>query len=591
MRRMIPWLLSLSLSVGALTPAYAQLPEQTYESANFSLTVPASYTDRGAIDRTLEAFEEAHTFLVTVLGYLPPPVSGKYHLYGGAEAMGVVRPAPGGSGGSDASFIVLPLSDLEYGPNALRTLAVHEYFHALQLGYNGHSAHWIQEASSAWVEGVFVEGNNNHIYVPYFVPFPRVSLDDVGGVYEYGAFLFLQYLVERFGDVNIVREVWEEMAVPAAVPDAPNRDPFDAIAVVLERRGVTVPEAWGEFQMWRLHLGAHFAEGSDYARTVKREAEWPSFLRRSIVRTESCRLDTDADGIGLPPLSGDYVRLEPAKKGPARTTAQLAVDGPPESTGFYVLKPRRTPAQEVSLAFDQDGVAIAEVPFGRSEVARLTVGLANGAISGARETIGYSLRLRGANRVSMSGISGPSATDFGTGIALSGSVECGGRPAPFADIMVTAREVDSGTELTFRVQTDEFGRWTLRTTPEANSEFSAEVDDPLISEARTDSIRVNVRVVVTVVIAEDRIPAGSPAVLSGQVQPAHSGVDVVVQYRRPGRDWTSGPTVQTNVQGGYTAQLELPETGIWEVRTRVDDTEDEDHVGNLSGTRLIEVVG
>jgi hypothetical protein len=66
---------------------------------------------------------------------------------------------------------------------------------------------------------------------------------------------------------------------------------------------------------------------------------------------------------------------------------------------------------------------------------------------------------------------------------------------------------------------------------------------------------------------------------------------VIVQLRRPGRDWTTAQTVQTNLQGGYTAQLGLPETGIWEVRTRVDDTEDADHVGNISGTRVIEVIG
>jgi hypothetical protein len=199
--------------------------------------------------------------------------------------------------------------------------------------------------------------------------------------------------------------------------------------------------------------------------------------------------------------------------------------------------------------------------------------------------------LPGENRVIMSGVSGPSATDFGTGVVLSGSVECGGRPAPFADVLVTTREVVSEAEQLHRVQTNEFGRWTLRTTPEANSQFAAEVDDPLISSARTDRIRVDVRVVVTIVIADDRIPAGSPAMLTGQVHPAHGGVDVVVQYRRPGRDWTTSQVVQTNVQGAFTAQLSLPGTGIWEVRTRADDTEDADHVGNVSGTRLIEVTG
>jgi hypothetical protein len=70
-----------------------------------------------------------------------------------------------------------------------------------------------------------------------------------------------------------------------------------------------------------------------------------------------------------------------------------------------------------------------------------------------------------------------------------------------------------------------------------------------------------------------------------------SAAEMLVQFRRPGRDWTTGPTVQTNLQGGYSAQLPLPETGIWEVRSRVDDTEDKDHVGNISGTRLVEVTG
>ena len=217
-----------------------------------------------------------------------------------------------------------------------------------------------------------------------------------------------------------------------------------------------------------------------------RDSDWPSFLRTTKVRSDSCRLDGNEDGFGLPPLSGDYVRLRPARRGPARATARLAVDGPPGTAGFYVIDRRgRGPAIEHLLSFDADGVGIAEVPFGRRAINRITVGLANASAPGAA-AIGYSLRLRGENRVTLSPPSGVSATNFGTGVILSGSVECRGRPAPFADVLITVREIVSGEEQVFEVETNEFGRWSLGFTPEANSRIIAEVIDPLLSSARSE---------------------------------------------------------------------------------------------------------
>jgi hypothetical protein len=601
----------LITSTGVRIAAAQSVPERTHTTTNFSITWVDDASDPSApdltdtngdglpdaVERMAAAFEAARTFLLVDLGYQAPPVQGLYPLYIAAPgSTGRTQPAPGGVGNSQPSFIVVPPEFVQSGESdaTMGVLAVHEYFHAIQIGYDAAEQHWITEASSAWVEDLFVDGvDHNHPYLRDFLPFPRTSLAASNERHEYGAFLFLQFLTERYGGGSvegapIVRELWEEMAVPEAINGAPDRDAVGAIEAVLTRRGTTLTDAWSEFLIWRRRLG-HFGEGASY-RAAAEGTGFRSLLRASTVRAESCRLDSDDEDEELARLSGDYVGLVPHGKGPRATNATLTVQGPVGATASYMLKRKGAPVRERVLTFRSDGVASDEVPFGWVSVKNIIVALGNGSSAPEGMTLAYSLRLPGADRVAVSGPTGASVVQSGTAALISGSVTCGGAPAPFADIVVTEQEVVSGRSQTFAVETDERGSYRVVTTPQANAMYEVELVDPLLSPEKPDrTLRVDVQVIVRLELVDDQVPAGTPVEVTGEVFPAHPGAPIAVEFRRPAGAWQFGAEATVMASGSYSASFVPPDTGIYEVRANMLATNDDDHVPGISAGKLLEV--
>ena len=595
---------SAGVTVGAAAP-----PEQTHNTENFSITWVADASHPDAPDLTdadasgvpdevelmAAAFEGARAFALVELGYREPPGPDHYPLYVARGAGGgSTHSLPGGTGRSKPSFIAVSPGYLQGSTRAsqMRALAVHEYMHAIQIGYDSEEDQWIQEASSTWIQDQFVDDiDSSHASLPSFVPLPRSSLSASDGDHEYGAFIFLQFLTERYGGGSvegrsIVRELWEQMAVPEAIPGAPDQSSLAAIESVLARRGVSLDDAWGEFLLWERQL-SKYEEGSAYRKALNNTG-WRAVLRTTTPRRETCRLTTDTSlGQGLPFLSGDNVMLAPAANGPKVTTARLTVEGQPGVTGFYLTKPRLGKASEHRLSFDDRGVATADVDFGRSKVRRIVVGLGNGAPSGDEATIAYSLRLRDENRVRASAPSSSSSTIFGTGLRASGEVSCGGRPAPFADIVITGTEVVSGITETRRTTTNAEGTWFDVLSPDANATYTVTVDDPLLSPATSGATSVGVRISVTATPAPSTVPEGSPITFSGTVEPAHPGVPVSIEFRRPEGTWEELAEVPIDQAGNYSASVTLPDGGVWELRALVADTGDADHLPGGTPGRLV----
>jgi hypothetical protein len=401
----------------------------------------------------------------------------------------------------------------------------------------------------------------------------------------------VQFLTQRYGGGSIagspiMKELWEEMAVPEAIVGAPDASSLEAIETVLARRGISLDRAWSDFLLWQRRLG-HYEEGAAYKGALA-TSEWPRNLRTSRPRTETCRLTSDStSGDGLEPLSGDYVGLRPATWGRLRQGARLSVEGPPGTAAAYILKPVGGPARERPLAFNTQGVATVEIPFGRSETRWVTVGLGNGSRVGEEAHIAYSLQLEGRGRERASAPSGFSSTIFGTALFLSGRVTCKGEPAPFADVVVTETENMSGRTDTYTTETDASGRWSTIVSPDANATFSASVTDPLLSRTRSRSSGIGVRLNVTGDPVESRIPEGSLVTYFGQVEPPHPDVLVTVEFRRPEGDWRLGADVPMDSAGLYEASFVLPNDGVWELRSRVLDTGDEDHLPGGSPGDLV----
>lgn len=582
----------------SLSGAPAHAREQTFRTTNFALTWstdgagspdPTDADGNGApdaVERMAGAFEQARTFMIDQLGYQAPPTNGRYPLYLGTMQRGFTRATPGGEGRSRPSLTVIPedLMQTDARNGELKSFAVHEYFHAIQNGYDSGEDHWIKEASSAWVEGLFApKARINHSYLFAYVPVPNEGLEASSGLHEYGAFLFLQFLTERYSpipDHTIVRELWEEMAVPEAIAGAPDLDSLGAIESVIGERATSTEDAWRDFLLWRWQL-QRFAHGDEYRRALS-EFEWPAATAHTLT-TESCRLIPPTFTGGLEPYSAEYARFLP---GEARS-GLLTVGGPPGTTGFVIVKPSKRPPIISQLSFAQDGLARLLLDFDDG-VRHVTLGVGPGTGIASQIPVAYSLQLEGANAVSAFPPRAPSSITYGSASLMAGQVTCNGIPAPFARLTLTETEVASGASRTIPLITDTFGNWSRTTTPEVHTTYTIDVDDPFLSNASSAPTTVEIRVAMSMTISDDQIGSSEPLRVDGTVTPAHEET-VIIEIRRVDGFWQTAAQTTVDADGRYSSAFTFPDTGAWEVRARMPDTGDLDHLPGDTAARLVQV--
>ena len=580
----------------------AAAEDTTTRSENFSITYSTDPNDRDApeladedadgvpdvVERILAEFEAARAFEIEVLGYRPPPNDGDYPLYiAGAVDNAYTRALPSGTERSRPSYIVIPPSVIrsEVPDPIVAAFAAHEYMHAIQHGYDSGEDIWIKEASAAWVEDVYVDAADpNHYLVPGFVSVPREPLTSIAGLHEYGAFLFLQFLSERYAGgstagAQLVRELWEAMAAPET--GGAGSTSLEAIGRWLTERDIAWEDAWAEFILWNRRLG-HYEEGTAYRDAVRDEGRARP-LRVTEVSGESCRLTTDAAS-RLPALSADYVKVKPTADVPASSVASLTAVGPPGSSGAYVVRHRDGGVTEGFLEFDAGGVAVADVPFDAA-IKSVLVALGNGAPESDPSTIAYSVRLPEASSTKVE-LRVPRPVIFGEAARLNGTVTCGGEPAAFARVAV---EGDDGGSTARMVTTGGSGTFSITVSPEERTTYSATLADPLLSSAPAATVDVDVRVGVSIDVSSHEVTRGQPLRVQGAVFPSHPGASLVVEFRRPEREWRVGTETTVVEDGSYDAMLSLPNEGVWEVRARLTSTDDTDHLVNHSVTELVVV--
>ena len=96
--------------------------------------------------------------------------------------------------------------------------AAHEYFHAVQFGYDVCEDGWVMEATATWAEDeLYDEVNDNVQYLPGGpMSLPEESIDQFSGGFHYGTWIFFRYLTERFpnsegGMPILVRDLWRRL--------------------------------------------------------------------------------------------------------------------------------------------------------------------------------------------------------------------------------------------------------------------------------------------------------------------------------------------------------------------------------------------
>jgi hypothetical protein len=256
------------------------------------------------IDRTAMILDSVWAFEVDTLGFTPPPADGFYtsggddrydmyvldiptatgyqNIYGGTYEDELFKV---GTKWKATSFIIL---DNDYANitvyrtrplDALRVTAAHEFFHAIQFGYDPNESnmhtpngdvrtHWL-EMSSVWMEEQNYDAINDYYgYLGFFFGNPHLSLRtcDIdpppGEFFQYAAVTWPLYLSQKYGR-QIVKTIWDSCAVIYG-PNVFENAFKDAIAEESDG-GSDFPSALGEFALWNYFTGSRAIDGIGYS--------------------------------------------------------------------------------------------------------------------------------------------------------------------------------------------------------------------------------------------------------------------------------------------------------------------------------------
>ena len=161
----------------------------------------------------------------------------------------------------------------QYGapPMASATVtAAHEFFHAIQFGYDATEDSWLLETSSTWMEERYNDNSNDNRqyiqcqYQPQKTgqlckPSQPLDMFNLGGYAQYANWLWPEYLSQHYGR-GIIRKIWNKAA---AFKGAPDMYSTHAIRAVL-RHHKGFSKNYTKFAAGNLTPGRTYSEGSHY---------------------------------------------------------------------------------------------------------------------------------------------------------------------------------------------------------------------------------------------------------------------------------------------------------------------------------------
>jgi hypothetical protein len=259
----------------------------------------------------------------------------------------------------------------------MQVTAAHEYFHAVQFGYDVGEDPWFMEATATWVEDeVYDRVNDNVAYLPQGpLGHPGRSLDSRGNGYFYGAWIFFRHVTERFPQSDtglpiVVRRMWR--LADAAAPDATNLYSMEAVERALSEQGSTTGDELLGMAAANLHPRRWYDEGKLYpAAKVNRAFE----LTRAAPRR---RLAFEQDH-----LTSTSYRFTPA---PGMTAddwqLQLTLDLAPEEQASHALARvflKSGRVRTVPFELSPEGDAIGSTGFSTTRVKAVELTVVNGS--------------------------------------------------------------------------------------------------------------------------------------------------------------------------------------------------------------------
>jgi hypothetical protein len=254
--------------------------------------------------------------------------------------------------------------------DSLRVTAAHEFFHAIQFGYDYKEDGWLMEATSTWIEERFADGiNDNRQYLPYGQvrrPFSSLDTYDQQGFNQYGNWAFFEYLSSRFGN-GLVRSIWHDAG---EFPAGGKMYSTEAVAAALADHG-GFPSVLSGFAAGNLAP----------ARTYQEGGAWPSAV---VSRHWTLAKDHLAAGTTLKvnhmAARNAVVKPDPALSG-GRWHGRVVVNGPRRVTDpvVRVVVERtngRTPVTK-TVRLNRDGHGKTAFALSSRVVQRVTITVVN----------------------------------------------------------------------------------------------------------------------------------------------------------------------------------------------------------------------
>ncbi len=171
----------------------------------------------------------------------------------------------------DDDFARRQFNGAAYGAKALRVTVAHEFFHAIQYGYDYLEDLWLMEGTAVWMEDeVYDTVNDNRQYLkvgPLATQFAWLPLDhenpdysETDSSYHYGVWIFWRYLSEKYSKA-VIRRTWKRVD---SKPGALDEYSAQGIVHVLENANIDFGDMLADFGVQNLHPASFYEEGSKY---------------------------------------------------------------------------------------------------------------------------------------------------------------------------------------------------------------------------------------------------------------------------------------------------------------------------------------
>ena len=340
------------------------------------------------VTQQLRMMNSVWNYEVGKLGYRRPPSDGTrggggagrfdvylkelYHqgLYGETVAE---RPTPDNKN-LYSSYLLLDndFKRSQYGSDPMqvaRVTAAHEFFHAIQYGYDAGEDPWLMETTATWMEDQFDDSSNdNRQYLPWSqLHEPGTPLDTFSGTSfeQYGNWAFFEYLSEHYSRA-IVKTVWKHAAAFGAQG---HQYSAQAIHSALRSHG-GMARVYGAYASGNTVPAWTYAEGAAYpaARPVARATLTTASRRQSWTKAVRHLAAVDLRVTPGPDLAGDRWRLRLVADTPARPSGPAVV---------ALVQRRSGRITQVPVHLSRTGHGSVTVPFSSTVVRRVTVTLAN----------------------------------------------------------------------------------------------------------------------------------------------------------------------------------------------------------------------